>query len=488
MPGISRKTLGCYGLAALSGALLAMSYAMHPLWWAAWFAPAPVIVATLRAPTASRRWLPLLTGLIGGISSFSYHLTVGGWLAALLILVLVAAAWSSAVRLTVAFAEKGRVLPAMLAVPVTWAAIDTLLIHLSPHGSAGSIAYSQMDALAVIQVASLGGIPAVTFVVLLAGSLLGVLIARAPEVRQRGVEAACIIAVAVVGGSLLFGIMRLHDATLATGSTIALIATDGIRPQPRSQAAFWTAYGPRIAQVVGPNMIVLLPEGVARLPAASAERTARSLAAYAWRHQAMIVVGIIVEEAGRLTNRALIAQPDGSHRWYLKQHLVPGVEAGITPGASPFVHHDAATAVGVAICKDMHFPTLGRDYARKGARLMLVPAYDFDVDDWLAARMTILRGVESGSSIARASRHGISFVSDRYGHVIAERRSDASMGVLLTKAPDDPGSATYYALFGDVFGWGCAVVWAILLAIRNGRFSKTAANNEFREAADLPGS
>ena len=485
MSEIKREVLGHYGLAALSGGLLAMSYAMHPLWWAAWLAPAPAIVATLRAPVASRRWLTLLAGVIAGVSSFSYHLTVGGWLAALLILALVAVGWSSAIRLTVTFVERGQFFPAVLAVPVTWAGIDTFLIHLSPHGSAGSIAYSQMDALPVIQVASLGGIPAITFVVLLAGSLLGVLLARPSNIERRGLQVTSVLTVAAISACLLFGIMRLNDAVSAPGAKVALIATDGVRPQPRSWDVFWKAYGGEITRVIGPDTIVLLPEAIVRLPAAAAEQAGRSLATYASQHKATVVVGVIVEEAGQLTNRALIAQPDGSYRWYLKQHLVPGVEAGITPGTRPVVLRYAATEIGVAICKDMHFPTLGRDYARKDARLILVPANDFDVDDWLTARMTVLRGVESGSSIARAARHGISFVSDRYGRVLAERRSDATMGTLLARAPADPGGDTYYALLGDVFGWGCVLVWAILLALRITRFSKTPANDGFREAAHV---
>ncbi|MBX9858852.1 MAG: hypothetical protein K2Y20_04580 [Sphingomonas sp.] len=485
MPGIKKEALGLYGLAALSGGLLAMSYAMHPLWWAAWFAPAPVIVATLRAPVASRRWLTLVAGVIGGISSFSYHLTVGGWLAALLILVLVAVAWSGAIRLTVTFVERGQSLRAVLAVPVTWAAIDTLLIHLSPHGSAGSIAYSQMDALPVIQVASLGGVPAVTFVVLLAGSLLGVLLAGTSTVNRRSLLATSALAAASIGACLLFGAVRLHDAVSAPGVKVALIATDGVRTQPRSWDAFRKIYGGEIARVIGPGTIVLLPEAIVRLPAAPAEQAGRSLAAYASQHQATVVVGIIVEEAGRLTNRALIAQPDGRYRWYLKQHLIPGVEAGITPGTRPLVLRYATTGIGVAICKDMHFPSLSRDYARSNARLMLVPAYDFDVDDWLTARMTVLRGVESGSSIARAARNGISFVSDRYGRVVAERRSNAVIATLLTRAPADPGQATYYALLGDVFGWGCVVVWAMLLASRASKLASSATDDRFREVAQI---
>lgn len=174
-----------------------------------------------------------------------------------------------------------------------------------------------------------------------------------------------------------------------------------------------------------------------------------------------VVVGIIVEKAERLTDRALIAQPDGGYRWYLKEHLIPSIEAGITPGAGPVLSHQAATEAGVAICKDIHFPTLGRDYAHKGASLMLVPANDFDVEDWLTARMTLIRGVENGSSIARSARHGISFLNDRYGRVVAERRSDATMGVLLTRAPADLGGGTYYALLDDMFGWACVAAWPL---------------------------
>ena len=47
---------------------------------------------------------------------------------------------------------------------------------------------------------------------------------------------------------------------------------------------------------------------------------------------------------------------------------------------------------GLQICKDMDFPQLSREYARDGANLLLVPAWDFDLDRWLHARMAVLRG------------------------------------------------------------------------------------------------
>lgn len=130
------------------------------------------------------------------------------------------------------------------------------------------------------------------------------------------------------------------------------------------------------------------------------------------------------------------------------------------------------TIVGIAICKDMHFPTLGREYGSTDARLMIVPAYDFDIDDWLTARMTVLRGVESGFSIARSARNGFSFVSDRYGRVIAERRSGTTLGVLEASAPINADSGTIYTSIGDVFGWFCVLGWAALFFLRSGLYRR----------------
>ena len=466
------RLLVCYGLAASSGIMLSISYSAHPIWWAAWLAPVPAILATMRAPAAHRRWLALVIGAVAGIGSFSYHLELTGWVATLTIFILVALAWSTAVRLAVVFAERRQFHLALVAIPVTWAAIDTLLIHFSPHGSAGSLGYSQMDALTVIQVASLGGIPAITFVVLLGGSLVGLLLARSAEWDGRSVLITSILALLVVGAAIAFGTMRLGHADLAPGTRVALIATDGVEQPPRSWGEFWQIYGLQITRAAKPDSIVVLPEAVVRLPLAAAEDAARTLAAFASKSSSTIIVGIMVDAPNQLTNRALIARPDGTSHWYEKQHLIPGIEAGITPGSRPLVLPFGSGGVGVAICKDMHFPTLARAYRERSAQLMIVPAYDFEVDDWLAARMTSLRGVESGVSIARAARGGISFVSDRYGRVNAERRSDPEMGVLLARVPLDQGTKTVYASLGDAFGWTCVVAWAVLLASRLGWFRK----------------
>ena len=449
---------------------------MHPLWWAAWLAPAPLLIATFRVPASHRRWITLLAGALGGISSFAYHLTVGGWLSALLILFLVALAWSSAIRLAVWFAEKRQFSLALLSVSVVWAAIDTLLIHLSPHGSAGSIAYSQMNVLPVIQVASLGGIPAITFVLLLGGSLLGLLLGTGVETDRREKLVASIAAVTVIGATLAFGFIRLDGADRASSIDIALIATDSADRRQDDWIGFLRVYGDAIERSANPGSIVVLPESVLDLPEAQAQTAARELADRASATGSTILVGMSVEEADRITGRGLIAHPDSRFDWYVKQHLIPGIESELTAGSDPLVTQVGSARTGIAICKDMHFPTLGREYAQQGSQLMLVPANDFEVDDWLTSRMTVLRGIESGFSIARAARGGgISFVSDRFGRVLSERRSDVALGTLQTEVPIPQAAPTIYASVGDLFGWICVIAWGAFIALRLRAFRRFAA-------------
>jgi apolipoprotein N-acyltransferase len=146
---------------------------------------------------------------------------------------------------------------------------------------------------------------------------------------------------------------------------------------------------------------------------------------------------------------------------YDKHHLVPGLEAGMTPGDEFVTQTMAGKLFGLAICKDMHFPPLGRAYGRRSVDAMLVPGWDFELDAWMAARIAALRGVENGFSVIRSSREGLLSVSDRFGRMVAEARSAPLPGVsLLTSAPVGH-AATLYSRYGDVFGWMCAAaaIW-----------------------------
>lgn len=118
--------------------MLALSYANYPLWWAAWLAPTPAVAAVLLAPPRLRVAVGLVVGLLSSALSFGYHVTTGSATAAIVIAIAYALAWSSTLRLARTAAERRPALVATLVLPTAWAAIDTLLIHISPHAASAA--------------------------------------------------------------------------------------------------------------------------------------------------------------------------------------------------------------------------------------------------------------------------------------------------------------------------------------------------------------
>lgn len=155
------------GAATASGLLLALGLSLHPIWWVAWVAPIPLLSASLRASWKEAWALGLLAGLLGQAPSFTYLLTVTGPVLAAVFTLLNAWLWAFIVVRTRSLALRSNRWLAPFAYPALWAGVETLIAAVSPHSSWGSQAYAQMDALPVIQVASLAGPAAVTFLVCL---------------------------------------------------------------------------------------------------------------------------------------------------------------------------------------------------------------------------------------------------------------------------------------------------------------------------------
>ena len=143
------------------------------------------------------------------------------------------------------------------------------------------------------------------------------------------------------------------------------------------------------------------------------------------------------------------------------------MELGYTLGAESFVEGTR----GVAICKDMDFPDMIRDYGRRGVELMLVPAWDFVKDGRMHARMALVRGVENGFALARAAAAGRLSASDRYGRVIAEAVTSRERPVTVVTDLGLRGGGTLYARVGDAFAWACAL-GTLLSAWRAGRSTR----------------
>jgi len=224
----------------------------------------------------------------------------------------------------------------------------------------------------------------------------------------------------------------------------------------------------------GGARIVLLPEKIAvRTPQEAAEWRAH-FEEQARRSAVWVHVGI-AESRDRIANLSWLFDPKGSLvATYQKHHLAPP-ERGYSKGEAFESRRIEGREFGLAICKDMHFASFGREYAQRGVSAVLVPAWDFQRDAWMAARMTAMRGVEGGYTVIRDAREGLLSVSDPFGRFLTEIESGSMPGrVLFARVPIGPQIGTLYAKTGNVLGWLC-VALAIAMLIR-GRVTRDRAS------------
>lgn len=452
--------LGRIVAALISGTLLAQAYSLNPFWPLAWIAPIPLLIASIGASRLGAFAYGAIAGVVSMALMVSYFLELGGLVPVFIITLTKALIWGA---MAYAVRSAARLLPAWAAVfvfPALMAGVDTLIAATSPHGSAGALAYSQMDFLPAIQIAAVGGAPAITFVVTLFASAIALLITR------RALMSA-VAPVLLIAGALVFGVTRIPvvEPEVPSGPprmlNATLVAGDQFEGIPMEWRTVWNAYTPQLERAADDGRrIIVLPEKIAHIPPDERAVAIEQIAEIARRRDILIVAGIDDEADDGRFNRAFVFTRE-NWQSYDKRHMIPGFESHFDLGAGPLIFEHEGVRYGVAICKDMDFPALGREYA--GVDVMLVPAWDFINDAWLHSRMAMLRGVESGYAIARSARNGVLTVSDAYGRVTNEAPSGPQTSYNVTIPRTGPGP-TLYAQIGDVFGWSMLGLAALLIA------------------------
>ena len=425
---------------------------LHPLWWPAWIAPLPVLWLATRVRA---RWAALAAFsayALGGINQWDYlHGDIG--LPLPTIVAAIAAPAITLVLCTLLFRRlfaRRRTIAAAVAAPALWVALEYVTTQLSPHGTFGSISYSQMDALPILQVAALAGLWGISFLLLLVPSALAVQLA--PDTTRRGRAGVAAMTVLLLGAALVYGGWRLQ-APATSSLRIGLVSLEKpVRPDLHDAQgqALEARYVAAIDQLAGDGArVVVIPE----TSFATTDATIPAFAAAAQRNRLVLDAGIDFKGDPRAErNMVMVFQPGSPMPFtYNKHHLIPGLERRYTPGDG-YTMLDGEPRTGLAICKDMDFHDIGQAYAARRAQLLLVPAWDFGVDGWLHSRMSIMRGVESGFAVARAARSGRLTLSDDRGRVLAEASSEQHDAELVGDLPLRE-THTPYARWGNWFVW-----------------------------------
>ena len=445
------------------------------LFYLLWLAPIPVLVISFRSTGTASLVISFIAYLIGRISWFSYLVMVATVAPAIIFTVALSLFFALIVVITRWTVIKMSSWYSVFAFPVFFTTFEFLVIKFSPDGTAGSIAYSQSNFLPVIQIASVTGILGITFLVTFLPSAIAVAwhYHREKSKRQYIGVATIVIVIPV----FLFGVIRSSGKSGRNTINAGLVVLDekfhNITDHPdfQKERLMTEYYAKEISNLAAQGAeLIVLPERAINLTKETDDSIISILGNTAKQKHVFIITGYTNFRSVPERNSALVINTAGNPVVdYNKVHLVKGLEHEFTPGSEPGLFRLNNVDAGTAICKDLDFPDYIKKYGKSNTGILCIPAWDFVKDDWLHARMAVLRGVENGFSEIRTARQGRLTISDCYGRVTSEANSSNGGRTTLIGKVSLQKRNTIYTRFGEWFGTFNLIAAAciILLARKN---------------------
>src|SRR5271166_2170917 len=452
---------------AFAAALFFLGTGLAPVWTFTWLAAIPLLWIASRVTARQAFFVAASVYALGGLNEWSYSRAVlPTWLVAT-ILLSSACVFALGVLLFRYCILRGRIWQAALVFPAFWVSVEFAVAMLSVHGTFGNLSYSQMNFLPILQIASVTGIWGISFCILLFASTIAALLHPGPAFPKIPLAVGAAVFLVCVFG---FGFWRLAATPNNPPAVkVALIASDSPEninaDTPAGAQLIFQRYADQMKPLVAQGVhLFVLPEHSGPITDASQANADAFFSQLAKETGAYIAIGIDrITPTVAWNQQRLYSPQDGLVASYNKHHLLPHWEDRFAPDVKRAVVTEPSGKWGLEICKDMDFPQLSRQYSQDGVGLLIVPAWDFVDDGWLHGRMAILRGVESGFSIARSAKLGILTATDDRGRVLAERNTVGPSFATAIAVIPVRHDATLYSRLGNWFAWLC--VFLLLLAL-----------------------
>jgi apolipoprotein N-acyltransferase len=462
----------------------------------------PLVIAIVR-PAAPRSWPSAFRlGLLTGVAYFSGTLywlvetmtTFGGLpipvavlAAGLLVAYLSLFPAAFAVVIGKLRASAGTAAAVVCVAPV-WVATELGRQYVWDGFPWALLGYSQVTVLPIAQMASVTGVYGLSFLLALTASAAAfVVVARRGRDRWMfaGLVATLVVAIAAWGRA------RIADSSLTTSGQplrVGVVQGNILQDQKWNPALRDEIIGRYLAMtreaVAQGATFVMWPESA--LPVYFEEDIRGDLVRRLARETgATLLIGSDqVERAradanlealdNRFFNAAFLVRPDGSTAAvYRKMHLVPFGEyvpmhrllffvgsiveavSDFTPGTEPTLLPVGDRYVSTAICYEVIYGSLMRQFVQNGAELLTTITNDAwygrssaAYQHWDQASM---RAIENGRYLARAANTGISGFVDPYGRVLA--KSELFEPRVLVDDVHLSQTRTIYTRFGDLIAW-----------------------------------
>ncbi len=506
------------GLSILSGILLYLSFPPFDLGYLAWIAFVPVIVAQFifaNTDGQGKLFPALAWAILMGIillETFPLGYLRGdpvGFLPLLGVLIVGGLIFLLGIpNGTVGFHRRTGYRFFLLFPTVGWVGFEYLR-HKAQLGHLWGMLYiTQHNNLPLIQLASLGGVWLVSFIVILANYALGLaIITYTPSLSQvpsptsgggpgrgpgegRGegegphvkIPLAVAAAVVLLAHGLGFALLGSQPAMESSLLRVAAVQVGGdLGDFPEVYRLWWRRDWSGMARAVLDDLepltreaaaqgakLVVWPEASLWLdPQEHPPTKARLVRLVQETGIYLVSAYFILPDEGNLgwwlgfvpgmRNEATLISPDGQFLGvYGQDHPIPFTgEAFITERTYPTYQTPFGTLATI-ICYDNVFTDTTRKLVRKGAQLVAHTTHDFQPMVVYDPLHDVFRAAENRVSIVKADWRYGSAIIDPYGRVLAASPTDrrAKM-VLIADVPLPSPSGTFYTRTGDWFGLLC---------------------------------
>ncbi len=501
--GIPFKSMCAILLSLLSGLMLSAGFPKPAMFYLAWVALVPLLLAIRGGSGKQAFALGYLCGFVHSLTSLYwidyavYHF--GGFSLALSGLILLLLCLTMGVYQAV-FALVARKLDSsprlyVFGLPFVWVSLEWLRAFMISGFPWANLGYTQTPLIHLIQVADITGVYGVSWLVVLGSTVTAGFGAHFCRRGGPAVLAALILCVLVYGfwrSGRLEAMQHLRTAVNVSvvqgnisqdekwdrtvlNKTIDIygrLSTEAAKAKPVPDIIVW------------PESAMPFYYGLNHGLSGKVDRIVKS-------NGVPLLFGTlgVAPSGGRLhlLNNACLL--DGGAKFlgsYAKQHLVPFGEyvpwvslfhfvqnasvgpVDFVPGKNPGPLNLKGLPMGVLICYEDIFPRIARQSVRRGAQLLINitndawygdtsgPYQEFEISRW--------RAIECRVPLARAANTGISALIDATGRTCASLPLDKRG--FLTCALYPMSYLSFYVKYGDLFAWFCVFVTLCIITYR----------------------
>ncbi|MCP4708715.1 MAG: hypothetical protein GY869_08830 [Planctomycetes bacterium] len=323
--------------------------------------------------------------------------------------------------------------------------------------------YSQARNLWLAQIASIGGVYFITFLMVAFNSAL------AYGINGRKLKywmPAVILAGVIVGLGFVSQPGSYEGREMVSVGCVQEESYDYMEYVALVEECFADESGPKF---------IVLPEHALSTIVDERHKSVEMFGELALEHQGYICVGAYVEASPgaemNMDNVAMLIGPEGTiESLQVKSVTIPFFSDDGNPATEQFVVETRFGTVGSYVCYDGGFTDVVRRLTAMGAELILGPVMNPvewpEAQRYQQADVAVFRSIENRRCVVRAASSGISQVIDATGRVTAERLQDEGAGILVGSVYFNDEKSVFVRggyVFQHVVGWVFLVLGPILI-------------------------